>query len=296
MTGNYHHKLADLLMNLDVLYTSRNGSFLQRLQYILQEYVQTEDLEIFCNYYYDNQDSRKGILYYPEPGVCFFNIARSQIIFNKLPHASPFTQDDLDYIKFIANILTDKSYTSVKPSQLITTAEMKEDLLNDMKVGFITLDESCQVLKINETAQCYLKQMYPEHTSADACKKVIDTFEKSRIPNDFLTQTEKTIDSFTIIFRTTISLDSFGYANKYYNIEIKKCLTAQVFYSKYTLSSREIEIVEYLYEGLTADEISEKIFISINTFRTHLKNIYKKTNVSNQRQLMYLYSSYTGHS
>jgi DNA-binding NarL/FixJ family response regulator len=42
------------------------------------------------------------------------------------------------------------------------------------------------------------------------------------------------------------------------------------------LSDREFEIVQLIYEGITNNQITEKIFVSINTLKTHLKNIYLK--------------------
>lgn len=42
------------------------------------------------------------------------------------------------------------------------------------------------------------------------------------------------------------------------------------------LSDREYEIVQLIYEGITNNQIAEKIFVTINTVKTHLKNIYLK--------------------
>lgn len=42
------------------------------------------------------------------------------------------------------------------------------------------------------------------------------------------------------------------------------------------LSDREYEIVQLVYDGITNNQIAEKIFVSVNTVKTHLKNIYLK--------------------
>jgi len=42
------------------------------------------------------------------------------------------------------------------------------------------------------------------------------------------------------------------------------------------LSDREFEIVQLIYEGITNNQIAEKLFVSVNTIKTHLKNIYLK--------------------
>lgn len=50
------------------------------------------------------------------------------------------------------------------------------------------------------------------------------------------------------------------------------------------LSEREIEVLNELSEGKTNKEISETLFVSVNTVKTHLKNIYEKLDVKNRTQ------------
>lgn len=45
------------------------------------------------------------------------------------------------------------------------------------------------------------------------------------------------------------------------------------------LSKREIEVLDFIRKGYTNSEISAKLFISINTVKTHLLNIYTKLDV-----------------
>jgi DNA-binding NarL/FixJ family response regulator len=50
------------------------------------------------------------------------------------------------------------------------------------------------------------------------------------------------------------------------------------------LSSREIEILQNLVDGKDYREIAEQLFLSPNTVRTHIANIYKKLQVNNKAQ------------
>ncbi|MDC7226778.1 MAG: helix-turn-helix transcriptional regulator [Spirochaetales bacterium] len=52
------------------------------------------------------------------------------------------------------------------------------------------------------------------------------------------------------------------------------------------ISEREGEIVRLLIEGRSNNEISESLFISQNTVKTHVRNIYRKAGVSNRLQLL----------
>ncbi|CAA6819955.1 MAG: Transcriptional activator of maltose regulon, MalT [uncultured Thiotrichaceae bacterium] len=49
------------------------------------------------------------------------------------------------------------------------------------------------------------------------------------------------------------------------------------------LSDREREVLRMLHSELTGPEIADQLFVSLNTLRTHTKNIYSKLAVSNRR-------------
>ena len=44
------------------------------------------------------------------------------------------------------------------------------------------------------------------------------------------------------------------------------------------LSDREIEVMRCYYDGLTAEQIANKICLSIETVKTHKRNVFKRTN------------------
>ena len=50
------------------------------------------------------------------------------------------------------------------------------------------------------------------------------------------------------------------------------------------LSEREIEVLKLVSEGKSNSQISDELFITVNTVRFHLANIYQKLNVSNRTE------------
>jgi LuxR family maltose regulon positive regulatory protein len=59
----------------------------------------------------------------------------------------------------------------------------------------------------------------------------------------------------------------------------KPNLKSRISEAEEILSKREIEILQFIQNGATNSEISEKLFVSINTVKTHLLNIYTKLDV-----------------
>ncbi len=52
------------------------------------------------------------------------------------------------------------------------------------------------------------------------------------------------------------------------------------------LSKREVEVVEFLAQGLTAGEVADKMCLSVHTINTHRKNIFKKLSVNSTTELV----------
>jgi DNA-binding CsgD family transcriptional regulator len=55
---------------------------------------------------------------------------------------------------------------------------------------------------------------------------------------------------------------------------------------RFKLSPRESEVLVYLVKGRNAKHVSEKLFISESTVKTHISNIYRKVGVHSQQELL----------
>lgn len=53
------------------------------------------------------------------------------------------------------------------------------------------------------------------------------------------------------------------------------------------LSKREFEILKLVEQGLSSEQISEKLFLSINTINTHRSNMLLKTEKESISDLIY---------
>jgi len=70
-----------------------------------------------------------------------------------------------------------------------------------------------------------------------------------------------------------------GIASKVFNL-FQKVFPPQSSKPEYHLTEREKEILACMVEGLTLPKVAEKIFLSYETVRTYVKNIYAKLHVA----------------
>lgn len=64
--------------------------------------------------------------------------------------------------------------------------------------------------------------------------------------------------------------------------------------SEYNLTGRELEVVSELILGKNNKEIGDKLFVSPNTVKNHIYNIYKKVGIKNRYELITIVSRNSG--
>ena len=79
----------------------------------------------------------------------------------------------------------------------------------------------------------------------------------------------------------------------FYNLESQKDEVEAIdkreqFFEKFNITNREKEIILLLMKGYSYNQLAEELVISLTTVKTHVHNIYRKTEVKNKIQLIHL--------
>lgn len=83
----------------------------------------------------------------------------------------------------------------------------------------------------------------------------------------------------TVVLEKLVLSEVEVYVNRNENFVLNTSMV-----SKLELSKRELEILSLLAEGLSNQEIAEKIFVSLSTVKTHIQNLFEKLDVKRRIQ------------
>jgi DNA-binding NarL/FixJ family response regulator len=63
-------------------------------------------------------------------------------------------------------------------------------------------------------------------------------------------------------------------------------MPAEDLFQQYHISPREQEVIELILQGYSNTKIAETLFISLNTVKKHVRNIYPKFGVGSRYELI----------
>lgn len=147
----------------------------------------------------------------------------------------------------------------------------------------------------------------PDLNGMDAAKQILDTDHQAKIiilsmydDEDYISRCmENGVRGYVVKNETGNELDNAVNAvlngQSYFSHQVQKVIfkkySTNVFKKKQQefevkLTSREIEIVKLISEGLTSQQMADRLVISPRTVETHRANLMKKTGVKNSIELV----------
>lgn len=196
-----------------------------------------------------------------------------------------FSESEIDLLSCLLPIIRKRYKTFRQMIWQKRNSEIKSDLLNKLACGFIILDEKKQVLDYNTEAIQYLYELTGISYVNSAVHLLLDEIKK---------QPDHVRKHYQVVLENYSETNDRGLHDKYCCIRICPAESESLPVSSLfaALSTRELEVVDAFSRGLDYREISRKLFINECTIRTHLRNIYQKLGISNQRKLIFEYTKY----
>jgi DNA-binding CsgD family transcriptional regulator len=218
--------------------------------------------------------------------ICIYKTAREGDF-------SPYETEFLSFIgQFLQSIVPLKQYVLT----LKSCSKLKNSFLDNQHIGLVVLDDDFEVLEFNELASEYLNSLIKFSKISDFFRNFImldSPFETAEFNKEC-----KLLSINGLEFKIFIKpyFDSYNFLRRQYLITItnssisKNCANYKKITEKFQISNRELEIIQLLLENLAYSEIAASLYISINTVRTHIKNIYRKLGINNQRELFRIFN------
>ncbi len=171
-----------------------------------------------------------------------------------------------DYHNKIVNLNTKQS--------ILTTQVIYETKEKDEQIKKLALEKE---LEKKHSKQNFLRLIYTSLGSA-VIIVFLYLFFRLRRKNVDLELAHKNAEIQNYVMKIKEMENQIESGKKHTEEELKEKLR------KLGLTEREIDVLKLISEGFNNDEIAEKMFISKNTVKSHIKNIYVKLDVKNRIQ------------
>ncbi len=205
---------------------------------------------------------------------------------NDLP---PWTEEDVLMFGFLQKTLQ-LSYAYWKEvSRVRQLTYMKDRIINEHRVALALFDGEMNLLECNSLFYRAVTELY-RSSDLNKCIETLLTL---------ITQGETETGPYEIRFNRSDFHTSEERKRAYSCIRLEEKKQPITVFSNSSerktltppnrislLTDREVEVMTRYCSGRTAKQIAQDLFISEWTVKAHIKNIYKKLNVSNQRQLI----------
>lgn len=256
-----------------------------------------EDIISFVDYeqteFYNNFFKQRNIFY---EAIILLDSSLSALSLYKSKEDENFTEEERLLISFVGRIVRQGYQIYKKIGKMNQDIKLLKDTRNIFPLGNILINEKKEIVDYNTTA-------------VEFCKAITGEVNTERVISIFISDLEDTTN-FTISAEQKISYYILGYKieinilinkNIYENFEknyliiiskqaVKK--DASAFINKYGITNREKEIIDCASKGLKTQEIAEELCISIYTVKVHIKNIFSKLGVNNQKAMIAKYNEF----
>jgi len=210
-----------------------------------------------------------------------------------------FSPEEVDFLEKIHSMLISRLMLFEQMSSQNSFLKHLQNFLDRSKTGYVILNENFQVLSYNETACGFLSDITGHNNMMNSLKTVLSMLG---IGESAFSQTDsisKLYQDKLFTIKKHMERQDFDFYTKKYTLTIFRAgestavneFSRELFKKKYSITEKEQNVIDMLSAGMTYAQTAEKLFISLNTVRSHVKNIYAKAGVNNLRGLLSLYKT-----
>lgn len=200
-----------------------------------------------------------------------------------------FGPGEKEKLRLLGVLLRTRYNTMQQIQEQKTSIKVQADLLDSLDIGVVNANYRMTVTNCNQAAANVLKQVGCNNNIQYCFERVCDLLRSKGVR-------KQSVNPY-------ISMEYMGYRiamemvegnseqGRVYSVTMLRTAQAgNLSVSGYVsdrlgLSERELAVGQMLVNGKSYQETADALFISINTVRTHIRNIYKKTGIKNQRLL-----------
>lgn len=179
--------------------------------------------------------------------------------------------------------------------KISATATTADFVLNRLPIGVITFSTSSSLPTLNLVADQLIRTAPPllSHLQKLAASKFNPCRRVNRQPNtaQFIELPEPLNEMFHFVVMAEVPTNQPGSAAlTFFIVTANRHIPMDIgaLQQLFQLTYAEARIASLIVNGNHIDQIAERLAISLNTVRTHLRHIFEKTNVERQADLIHL--------
>lgn len=205
-----------------------------------------------------------------------------------------FTDKDIETLSILNPHITQSLATCLRISQITFSQNIIKEWTDTLPVGLIVLDKRYAVSYFNDTAKEFCKDIVINNevkpkSNMDTPNIYIQHVLYQLLSKNFFDNINQNLAkeistnqySFTVNALASKSKHHAYVVNMVKNID-KRIDLLEKSASLYNLTKRELEIVNLITKGYTNKEISDILYVSTHTVRSHVSNIFKKMEINHR--------------
>lgn len=229
------------------------------------------------------------------------NVCLGGVAFLRSQDKGDYSQDELTFMEFMGKYLSNLYVASLKETYYSGIAEIYKKNQDVDKTGIAVLTSKFDVIEANDTIVDYCDQILenaPElrgipirnssKLSVVARTVAALTHEGgTELKHEISIQQTRYSCTLRPIIMHPLTMDIWSlYIFQISKTTLQDSVITDASIKQYDLTDRERDIAELIAKGFNTSQISKELFISPNTVKNHVSNLFRKLEVSNRIELI----------